>query len=178
MYRPPYKKWYEASKKRESLWFGWMVVAWLLLGLLILGATLYRQLNKPLVIPIPEFDMRVQAYETEVIVEKPVKELIPVPQRVVDCMKNYPDTAEEIKLKFGSEWVEAIELYCRESSLDYTSVNPSSGACGLVQALPCEKMGCELNDLSCQLDWGHEYIQRRYGTVKDALKFHDLHNWY
>lgn len=71
-----------------------------------------------------------------------------------------------------------IELISRESSLNMDAVNPESGACGLFQALPCEKMGCDLDDLDCQIEWGKNYIKNRYGSVENALKFHDEHNWY
>jgi len=111
-------------------------------------------------------------------VEVPVAEPVPVSYKSFHCMDNYPDVVEKIKMYFGKEWIHATELYCRESSLNYLAINPSSGACGLVQALPCAKTGCDLNDLDCQLRWGKKYIENRYGTAENAVKFHDNNNWY
>ena len=111
-------------------------------------------------------------------VEVPVAEPVPVSYKTFTCMKKHPETVERIKMYFGSEWIHATELYCRESSLDHTAVNPKSGACGLVQALPCSKLGCSLDDLDCQLKWGSKYIENRYGTAEEAVLFHDKNNWY
>jgi len=69
------------------------------------------------------------------------------------------------------------ELIFRESGFHNESVN-SIGACGLPQALPCEKMACELTDVDCQLDWIESYVEGRYGTIDQALSFHDRKNWY
>ena len=35
-----------------------------------------------------------------------------------------------------------------------------------------------LKDIDCQLDWLDEYVQRRYGSFKKAIEFHDRMNWY
>ena len=69
------------------------------------------------------------------------------------------------------------ELIFRESGFHNMSVN-SIGACGLGQALPCSKMACELSDVPCQLEWVKNYVVRRYGTIEEALAFHDQKGWY
>ena len=95
-------------------------------------------------------------------------------------VKQQPIVAEKIKQVFGSEWAEATELYSRESSLNPLAENKSSGACGLVQALPCTKLvnKCALTDIDCQLKWGKQYISSRYGNASNALAFHDIKGWY
>lgn len=75
-------------------------------------------------------------------------------------------------------WEYTAELIGKESSFDIGAINPSSGACGLVQALPCKKMQCSLTDIDCQLNWQKEYIANRYGTVEKALNFWLVNNWY
>lgn len=70
------------------------------------------------------------------------------------------------------------EIVAKESGFNPYSVNSSSGACGLAQALPCEKMGCDLGDVDCQLEWMNSYINRRYGSPEQALNFHLFHGWY
>jgi hypothetical protein len=78
---------------------------------------------------------------------------------------------------FGrKEWKALYELWVRESGWKPYARNPSSGACGIPQSLPCSK----IKDQSTggQIAWGIQYIKQRYGTPSRALKFHDSHNWY
>ena len=89
-----------------------------------------------------------------------------------------PDVYSRIVAIFGSESMKYGELISRESSLNPQAINPSSGACGLAQALPCEKMDCSLDDVDCQLAWISEYVEARYGNIDNALAFHDANNWY
>lgn len=70
-----------------------------------------------------------------------------------------------------SEWVFAEELIMNESSWNQYAINSSSGACGLTQALPCNKMPCDLSDAVCQLKWQRTYVDNRYGTYAAALDF-------
>ena len=73
---------------------------------------------------------------------------------------------------------DAAELEALEGGFDPGAINPSSGACGLPQALPCKKMGCSLTDIDCQLNWMKEYVGDRYGTVEKALSFRKTNGWY
>ena len=79
---------------------------------------------------------------------------------------------------FGDESDKAIELINRESGFNSYAKNPTSGACGLVQALPCSKLPCEMEEVTCQIKWGKEYISQRYGTASQALAFHDRNGYY
>ena len=80
---------------------------------------------------------------------------------------------------WGTSNAEAMEtLVFKESSFNYLSINPTSGACGLFQAYPCKKMKCELIDVDCQIKWGVNYIKGRYGNANNALKFHLVHGYY
>lgn len=86
---------------------------------------------------------------------------------------------ELIKDKWGvQEWGYFDELVTRESGWNPYSVNASSGACGIPQALPCSKMDVERWDYEGQLKWMINYIDNRYGTPSEAIKFHDDKNWY
>jgi len=75
-------------------------------------------------------------------------------------------------------WWDAAELIGKESGFNPFAVNPTSSACGLGQSCPCSKMGCELSDIDCQLDWQKEYIANRYGTVSKALAYWYQKGWY
>lgn len=89
----------------------------------------------------------------------------------------YDQIITSLKAKFVN-WQDAAELIARESGFNPKAVNSSSGACGLVQANPCSKLGCSLDDIDCQLDWFWNYIAGRYGTITKALEFHNQKGWY
>jgi hypothetical protein len=77
-------------------------------------------------------------------------------------------------------WEDAAELQAKEGMFQPEVLNPTSGACGLPQALPCSKMNCPLDEsgIDCQLDWQKEYIIARYGTIDKALAFRIYKGWY
>lgn len=72
----------------------------------------------------------------------------------------------------------AQELINRESGCNPNAVNPSSGACGVAQELPCGKSGCSLGDGACQVRWMNSYVLGRYGSWAAAVGFHNANNWY
>ena len=77
-----------------------------------------------------------------------------------------------------SDIYNATILLNKESHCNPSAVNPSSGACGLAQELPCGKSGCSLGDGACQMAWMNSYVLRRYGSWANAVAFHLSHNWY
>lgn len=71
------------------------------------------------------------------------------------------------------------ELIRRESGCNPNAVNPSSGACGIPQSLPCNKLPNGLNTSPTdQLIWMQNYVMNRYGSWESALAFHDRNSWY
>lgn len=76
----------------------------------------------------------------------------------------------------GAEWDALYVLWMRESGWNPRSVNRNSGACGIPQALPCSK----IPDKSTigQINWGLDYIQRRYGTPAGAMSHWQQKHWY
>jgi hypothetical protein len=75
---------------------------------------------------------------------------------------------------FGiAEW-----LIQKESGWNPNALNASSGACGLVQALPCSKLGPNWNDPIVALRWGDAYVKGRYGGWAGAYDFWVSHRWY
>jgi hypothetical protein len=73
---------------------------------------------------------------------------------------------------------DAVWLITKESGCRPNAVNPSSGACGIPQALPCSKLPCTLQDPVCQLRWMSQYVANRYGSWSAARAWHQSHNWY
>ncbi|MEV7177242.1 transglycosylase SLT domain-containing protein [Kitasatospora sp. NPDC093679] len=74
------------------------------------------------------------------------------------------------------------EIVKRESGWDYTATNASSGAYGLVQALPGSKMASVADDWrtnpATQIKWGLNYMNSRYGSPCGAWSFWQSHHWY
>lgn len=77
---------------------------------------------------------------------------------------------EEVSTRmFGGHAESFKSLAFKESGFNPYAQNEASGACGLPQAMPCSKMNCELGDVSCQVEWMADYIERRYGNPTNAL---------
>ncbi|MBT2478057.1 transglycosylase SLT domain-containing protein [Streptomyces sp. ISL-94] len=70
----------------------------------------------------------------------------------------------------------------QESTWNYQAVNSSSGAYGLVQALPGSKMATAGADWrtnpATQIKWGLNYMNERYGSPCGAWNFHQANGWY
>ncbi|MEV0599522.1 transglycosylase SLT domain-containing protein [Streptomyces sp. NPDC050315] len=70
----------------------------------------------------------------------------------------------------------------RESGWNPQATNASSGAYGLVQALPGSKMASAGADWktnpATQVKWGLNYMNERYGSPCGAWSFWQSHNWY
>ncbi|MER6121804.1 transglycosylase SLT domain-containing protein [Streptomyces sp. NPDC001795] len=73
-------------------------------------------------------------------------------------------------------------IVTRESTWNYKATNPSSGAYGLVQALPGDKMASAGADWqtnpATQIKWGLSYMNERYGSPCDAWGYWQAHGNY
>lgn len=73
-------------------------------------------------------------------------------------------------------------LWFRESNWNHKATNPTSGAYGIPQSLPGNKMATYGDDWktnpATQIRWGANYIVDRYDTPCGALDFFHAHNWY
>lgn len=69
-----------------------------------------------------------------------------------------------------------------ESGWNVTARNASSGAYGLVQALPASKMASAGSDwktnAQTQIKWGLDYMKSRYGSPVGAWAFWQANGWY
>jgi len=74
------------------------------------------------------------------------------------------------------------EVITHESGWDVTAVNPGSGAYGLGQALPGDKMASAGADwrgsASVQIRWVLGYMDSSYGSPCGAWDFWQAHSWY
>ncbi|MFH9728372.1 peptidoglycan-binding protein [Streptomyces sp. NPDC017254] len=73
-------------------------------------------------------------------------------------------------------------LWIRESTWKVYATNPSSGAYGIPQSLPGDKIAAAGPDWqtnpATQIEWGLDYIKSRYSTPCAAWSFWQSHNWY
>lgn len=77
-----------------------------------------------------------------------------------------------------ADWGYADYIVSRESGWNPNSTNASSGACGLAQALPCNKVpGNPYNPVD-SLNWMNSYAVGRYGSWANAYNFWVSHHWY
>ncbi|WP_330332365.1 transglycosylase SLT domain-containing protein [Streptomyces sp. NBC_00536] len=96
-------------------------------------------------------------------------------------------TISELK-SIAAQIVPSGQLQCfsnivdAESTWNYLAVNDSSGAYGLVQALPGSKMNSVASDWrtnpATQIQWGLNYMNERYGSPCSAWSFHQANDWY
>jgi cell wall-associated NlpC family hydrolase len=75
-----------------------------------------------------------------------------------------------------------LSLWNRESGWRWNATNPSSGAYGIPQSLPANKMASAGADWRTnaytQVRWGLGYIQDRYGSPQQAMRHETNVGWY
>ena len=100
-----------------------------------------------------------------------------------------PDTAKAIGYQMVLDWGwDTTEYDClaalwdRESRWDVYAFNASSGAYGIPQALPGDKMAAAGGDWQTnpvtQITWGLSYIAGRYGSPCGAWTHSEQRGWY
>lgn len=126
-----------------------------------------------------------------VMVEQPQDEIVAVGSLVIppatDVQKGSnrelgKQMAEERYGWTGDEWSCLDNLWRRESNWSHTAENRSSGAYGIPQALPGDKMATYGADWrtnpATQIKWGLAYIKGRYSTPCGAWGHFNDKNWY
>jgi len=100
-----------------------------------------------------------------------------------------PGSAKDIALKLVekkgwgySEFNCLVSLWNKESGWNVYAHNVGSGAYGIAQALPGEKMASVASDwktnAETQIIWGLGYIEGRYGTPCGAWASSEARGWY
>jgi len=100
-----------------------------------------------------------------------------------------PGTAKAIayEMVVARGWSDAeysclVALWERESNWNVNAHNPTSGAHGIPQALPGDKMATVADDWQTnpvtQITWGLGYIAGRYGTPCAAWEHSENKGWY
>ena len=98
----------------------------------------------------------------------------------IASVSEYHEYAQEYGNYNTTELICLINLWNHESGWNPNSVNKSSGACGIPQALPCNKIKKSegSNDWKAQIRWGIKYINYRYNTPCEAWNHFKKKNWY
>lgn len=118
---------------------------------------------------------------------KPVSQREFTDAEIAVIQKDPAPYAKEMLPEFGwgeGEWSCLISLWNGESNWDYKATNSSSGAYGIPQSLPADKMATSGEDWRTnpitQMHWGMDYIKQSYGTPCGAKAFWDSNNphWY
>lgn len=76
------------------------------------------------------------------------------------------------------DWGYVDYIVSRESGWNPNATNKSSGACGLVQALPCSKVPGNGYDPVDNLRWATGYATGRYGSWAGAQAFWSKNRWW
>ena len=121
---------------------------------------------------------------TEPVVE-PTVEAVEEPQEATPApiAVSYSGTKVDWMAGAGipqSEWEYVDYIVSRESGWNPHAINPSSGACGLAQSLPCAKSEVygAWNDPVAQLKWQYDYVVGRYGSYAGAANHSRAYGWY
>jgi len=82
----------------------------------------------------------------------------------------------------GNDWDCLVKLWNRESRWLWYAENASSGAYGIPQSLPADKMAAfganYRDDAAVQIDWGLWYIAQAYGSPSKAWQKSEQIGWY
>ena len=124
------------------------------------------------------------AVKEEVVIPTPT----PQPERpvlVATPVQEPPTDRTELMRLAGipaEDYSHVDYIVSKESSWNYQAVNSSSGATGLCQAWPAEKMATEGSDYLTnpitQLKWCHKYSTQRYGSWYSAFAFWQANRWW
>lgn len=119
--------------------------------------------------------------------EKQVRYADMVKKLGYDPKKTPPrDIAKKIALDeydWGKDQFSCVnKIFTQESQWKWNATNPTSGAYGIPQSLPADKMASEGDDWKTnpvtQIKWGLKYIKERYGTPCAAWAFKRGTGWY
>lgn len=82
----------------------------------------------------------------------------------------------------GAMWEDLVKLWTKESNWRWNAENKGSGAYGIPQSLPADKMASAganwHEDASIQITWGLSYIRSKYGNPSEAWKYSQKVGWY
>ena len=183
----------KVKKTKTQIKILWIIALIILIALIALAISQRNLIKK---VEAKQKQKQVFTYQQEQYLQKPniikiekepkiepksVQQIIqPVQYEWIDVVRLGQCMCEE---RFSGQWEALQILIMNESGWRYTVCNPSSGAYGLGQALPANKMAVAgedyLTNPKTQLIWLLDfYIPQRYGNPINALNFWLKNNWY
>lgn len=149
-------------------------------------------------IEVPEVEESI--IEEAPIVEEPIIEEAPIVEEPIIEEETIEEVVEEAPITSGMDARTAFDAIVAEKGLtqaeidgwsmiinnesgwNHTIANPTSGAYGLPQALPGNKMASHGDDWATnpytQLSWMYDYMVNRYGSIQGAVNFWNANRWY
>lgn len=163
----------KGRKNRVLLWLTLLIFGGLLVGQVIA----YRKYSREKEEEVERWKMEAQK-KPKVIEKVKIKEKkIYIPRK--QAIKEY--ARKKCKERWGEGHWEYLDrlIGIGESGWNPKIVNPTSGACGIGQALPCSKMiakcggtwGKAKENWKCQVDWTLDYIARRKELGNPAIAY-------
>jgi hypothetical protein len=115
--------------------------------------------------------------QTAVAVQAPTPPVAPTPPAPTVDLSDHDALMARAGIS-QTDWPAVDYIVSHESSWNPDATEPTTGAHGLVQALPYSKTGCGWDDAVCQLAWGQSYAAARYGGWWAAMNYWEVHrNW-
>lgn len=134
---------------------------------------------------VPDDEILRQLRNTAERIAKREPMITPPPQPADVSAGSNRGLGYHLMLEFGfaaDQWPALDALWHRESGWNHLAENPSSGAYGIPQSLPANKMAVVGSDWrtnpETQIRWGLAYIAARYGVPDRAWAHSERHGWY
>lgn len=128
-----------------------------------------------MITPLPKIEVQL-ADQTQIAESTTIPQRSPQPINAV-VIGNKVDWLRAAGIP-ESDWQYVDFIVSNESGWNPNAVNAGSGACGLVQALPCSKLGTQWNNPVNALKWQYSYVTDRYGGYAQAYAFWQANHWY
>lgn len=104
------------------------------------------------------------------------------PAAVAPAAAGSPQAIAKKMIPDPAQYAAFSKIVSHESGWNPKATNSSSGAYGLVQALPASKMSSAGADWKTnpetQIKWGLDYMNDRYGSPVDAWSHWQANGWY
>jgi hypothetical protein len=128
-----------------------------------------------------EKEMEENVREMERILRADTPELSPEKRNQLLALSMFQNERSEQNWEW-EDWKALLELWERESNWREGALNPRSTARGIPQAMgslnPETQSDEWLQNPFAQIEWGLNYIGKRYGSPSKALAHHDKKGWY
>lgn len=163
----------------------YIVIMVVLIGCALLINGYLNETGKQDVVVIDNTSKSITSNTTTTTTTKTTKKVVKTTKKTIKKVKtstvsDYHNYAKQYGSLDDTQMNCLITLWNHESGWNPNSVNKKSGACGIPQALPCNKIKKSegSNDWKAQIRWGIKYINYRYKNPCGAWKHFQNKHWY